>query len=218
MANEGYVSIRAWEKALSDTDKRLRKIEEKLIRNSSVSVKAWEKALSDIDLRFKEINRKLSSKGVSVSAWERALQDIYERLDRIEKKADNKVSTSAWNKANEEIIQKINSKVGIKAWEKSIEDMDREFKNLALNELKELDDRLDKTVELINNLTAHLNEKVNTAAWDRLCESNEQLIKRVDELASNQTDFLKRLSEIEGVLREAKVSEDELKKLLESIK
>jgi len=55
MANEGYVSVKAWEKALSDTDKRLRKIEEKLIRNNGVSVKAWEKALSDIDLKFKLI-------------------------------------------------------------------------------------------------------------------------------------------------------------------
>ncbi len=196
--------------------------------NSKVSASAWNAALKDIDNKFKAIEKKIdgkkSSNSISVAAWDAMLNDfnerfnkIEERLDKISSKVDGKVSVNAWNKANEEFSDKLKNKVNVKAWEVSLVDLSNQFKELALNELKELDDRLDKTVELVNDLTNHLNEKVNITAWDRLCESNEQLIKRVDELMANHNDFTRRVSEVEKVINEAKVSEAELKKLLESI-
>jgi len=161
---------------------------------------------------------------VSAAAWNAALNDFNTRFAKIEKqitelmnKLDNKVDSSAWNKVNAELTKKIKSKVNVKAWENSLVDFDKNLQNLALKELKDLDDRLDRTTELITNLTSTISDKVNTSAWDRLCQSNEQLIQRVDSITFKHEDVFKRLSEVEGVLREAKVSEQELKKLLESI-
>jgi len=161
---------------------------------------------------------------VSAVAWNIALNDINSRFDKLEKqiselskKADKKVSVQAWNRTNSELNKKFGSKVSVSAWETSLEDQDKQFNELALTELKELDDRLDRTVELISKLTTHLNERVTVSAWDRLCESNENVIDRVDVLRNNTDDFLKRLTQIEAVIRNAKVSEKELKKLLESI-
>jgi len=161
---------------------------------------------------------------VSAAAWNAALNDFNARFSKIEKqlaelasKIDSKVNVSAWNKVNAELTKKVKSKVNVKAWENSLVDQERQFNKLALSELRDLDDRLDKTAELITNLTSNINDKVNVSAWDRLCTSNEQLIQRVDKMRNNQDSVIKRLSGVENLLDDAKVSEQELKKLLESI-
>jgi len=141
---------------------------------------------------------------VSVTAWNKTIDDFNARFDKIESMI-------------KELTEKMDKKVNIKAWEKSLVDIDNEVKKFTFSELKELDNRLDKTVELITELTTHLNEKVTVTAWDRLCESNEQLMKKVDSLSESNEDVSKRMIKIENMLKDAKVSEEELRELMESI-
>ncbi len=147
---------------------------------------------------------------VSVSAWNASLKDINERFERLEK--ENKVllervekqsKNCSCDKSIKELNDKINSKVSVNAWQKSLVDVNNQINEVALKDLKELDDRLDKTMELINGLMGSMSGKVTTAAWDKLCEDMAAINKKV--------------SDIEHVIKEAKVSEMELKKLLESI-
>lgn len=141
---------------------------------------------------------------VSVAAWDKALTDINSRLKKMDKAING-------------LTDKVNKKVSIKAWEKSLVDIDNQVKNLTIKELKNLDRRLDRTVELVSELTKHLNEKVTISAWDRLCQSNERLIKKVNSLSEVTEDINKRLIRVENTLSGARVSEEELKELLESI-
>ncbi len=157
------------------------------------------------------------SEGVSVKAWNKALEDIEKRFENIEKqiselfeKLNKKVNESAWNKVNEELLEKIKSKVSVKAWEKSLEDIQQQFNELILNDLKVLDQRLDRTSSLISELMAHLNEKVDVNVINILKE-------KVEELEKENKEVKARVLAIEELIEDAKVSERQLKKLLESI-
>jgi len=157
---------------------------------------------------------------VSISAWQATINDINERFDKIESrineavdKLNTKVSTSAWqNSLNDnskieeklkELNEKLSSKVSINAWQKSLEESGKSNDNLTVNQLQEIDARLEKAMQLVTGLTTHLNEKVNVTAWNKLCQDNEGMLNR--------------LNDVETVIKNASLSEQEIKKLLETI-
>ncbi|MFA5406639.1 MAG: hypothetical protein WC307_04760 [Candidatus Nanoarchaeia archaeon] len=147
---------------------------------------------------------------VSVSAWNVSLKDINQRFDKLEKENKSLLeeikkqsSNCACDKITNDLNNKISSKVSIKAWDSSLVDINNQINNVVSKDLKELDNRLDKSMELINNLTGNMSGKVTTGAWDKLCEDIALLAEKINN--------------IEFVIKDAKVSEQELKKLLESI-
>ena len=157
------------------------------------------KALSDlpgINEKFKQIEQQLKNFTDSIS---------------------NKISNKELNIALVELNKKISSKVSVKAWENTLSDLDKQYKDLVLTDLKEVDERLDRTVELMNRLTALLNEKVNVSAWNRLCASNDQLINQINLLRNKYEEVIKKVLELESFIKSTRVSEDELKNLLRSI-
>ncbi|HLE06376.1 MAG TPA: hypothetical protein VI790_03410 [Candidatus Nanoarchaeia archaeon] len=223
--NSKGVSQTAWDKTLEDINDKFKKMENSS-NKGSVSQIAWDKTLSDIEDRFKKLEGKNgnSNSGVSATAWNAVLNDFGCRFDVIEKglvelnsKIEKKVGVGAWENVNKELTDKINAKVSVKAWETSLEDTNKQVSELAIKELKELDDRLDKATELINTLTNHLNEKVNMDSWNRLSSTNETLMGKVDVIKDKSEDLTKRLLIVESIIKDAQVSENELKKLLETI-
>lgn len=222
--NTKSVSQAAWDATLKDIDDKFKKMENSS-NKGSVSQIAWDKTLNDIEERFKKLeNKNGNGSGVSQAAWNAVLNDFGSKFDTIEKglvelntKIEKKVGIGAWENVNKEVIDKLNSKVNIKAWENSLEDTNKQISELAIKELKELDDRLDRANELINTLTNHLNEKVNMDSWNRLINTNESLIGKVDVIKDKSEDLTKRLLVVESIIKDAQVSENELKKLLETI-
>jgi hypothetical protein len=208
------VSNSAWQTTLVDLDKRMDKIE-KLLEQKSPKVESIETLKKQIHELDERVDEKVGHK-----AWQTVVVEFENRLDKLEdavKKPGKVTGLDSIRKQITELDARIDQKVSNKAWERALVSLDKQFKDLALKELEQLDDRLDKTFELINQLTANLGKKVNVAAWDRLCVSNEQLTDRVDALSNKSDRVMEKLMEIESIINEAKVSERELKKLLESI-
>ena len=124
---------------------------------------------------------------VSITAWQATLDDINARFDRMEEKV-------------KEATDKLGSKVSITAWQKSLEEKGNEEINAKL---QEIDSRLEKAMTMMAEVTSSIKNKVNVAAWDKLLEDNE--------------DTITRLNTVENVIKQASLSEQEIKKLLETI-
>lgn len=221
--NGKAVSAAAWNASLKDINERFKKLENNT-NKGSVSQIAWDKTLEDINDKFKKLEGNNHNSSVSITAWNAALSDFGSRFELIEKglvelnsKIEKKVGIGAWENVNKELLDKLNSKVNVKAWENSLEDTNKQINELAIKELKELDERLDRASDLINTLTTHLNEKVNMDSWNRLINTNESLLGKVDVIKDKSEDLTKRLLLVESIIKDAQVSENELKKLLETI-
>ncbi len=145
---------------------------------------------------------------VSVAAFNKSCMDFNKKFSRIEsllgkldKGVKNKVSVSAWNKSLEDLNAKVNELFTV-SLEKTV---------------SELNDKLDKSVELINELMIHLNEKVSVSAWERSCVELEGLSSDLRSLRSVLDDVKLKVMKLETDFNDSIVNESEIKGWLKSL-
>ncbi|MBD3312441.1 hypothetical protein GF352_03250 [archaeon] len=107
----GKVSVAAWDKALTDINSRLERMEKQINElsektDNKVNIKAWEKSLVDIDNQIKSLTIK------ELKNLDHRLDKTVELVSELTKHLNEKVTVSAWDRlceSNERLINKVDA-------------------------------------------------------------------------------------------------------------
>jgi hypothetical protein len=186
--------------------------------NSKVSVAAFERTCEDFHKRFLKIESALSGVGKGTS-----LKDIKEEAAKtiinLNKIMEKKIGLL--EKKVNKLEGNVKKKVSVTAWNKSIDDVNENINKVLSQNLQkvveDLNEKLDKSADLINELMIHLNEKVSISAWEKSCVDIDKVASEVRTIKATIDDLKTRFLGIENEFKRAIVNEKEVKEWLKSI-